>query len=360
MYKEKRNLLLSIFLFLQIGVVSVLSKYPEWVDAYYANGLYPELSAFLRAVFGPVPFSVGDLIYLLLILLLFRFVYLFIRNRRGNRRSLVLSFLAALSIIHFFFYLNWGLNYSQSPLRIRMTLPEQQYDLQRLQEVTGKLIERTRELQTGLSGHDSLPVQVPYSKTEILELTRAGYEALAKRFPKFHYNPVSIKKSLFSLPLTYMGFSGYLNPLTGEAQVDDLIPGISFPMTSSHEVAHQLGIASENEANFIGFLAAAHHSDPYFNYSAHLFILRYALFDLHRMDIEAYESYKSKLSPGMLENFRESDEFWKAYENPAEPLFKWFYDRYLKLNQQHDGLQSYNKVMELLLSYEQVHALEFN
>lgn len=75
-----------------------------------------------------------------------------------------------------------------------MTLPEQQYDLQRLQEVTGKLIERTRELQTGLSGHDSLPVQVPYSKTEILELTRAGYEALAKRFPKFHYNPVSIKK----------------------------------------------------------------------------------------------------------------------------------------------------------------------
>ena len=360
MYKEKRNILLSIFLFLQIGAVSMLSKYPEWVDKYYANGIYPELSSFLRAVFGPVPFSVGDLVYLVLILLLCRFMYQLIKNDKRNRWSMILSFLAALSIVHFFFYLNWGLNYSRSPLRVQMSLPEQQYDPQHLQEVTGRIMDKTRELQVSLSGHDSLAVRMPYDKTEILELTRAGYEALARRFPEFHYSPVSIKKSLFSLPLTYMGFSGYLNPLTGEAQVDHLIPGISFPMTSSHEVAHQLGIASENEANFIGFLAAAHHSDPYFRYSAHLFILRYALFDLQRTDKEAYENYKKKLSPGMLENFRESDAFWKSYENPAEPVFKWFYDHYLKLNQQHDGLQSYNKVMELLLSYEQVHALEFN
>ena len=57
---------------------------------------------------------------------------------------------------------------------------------------------------------------------------------------------------------------------------------------------------------------------------------------------------------------RESDEFWRKYENPVEPLFKSFYDQYLKYNQQKDGLESYNQIMGLVISYDQTYTLDFN
>jgi hypothetical protein len=43
---------------------------------------------------------------------------------------------------------------------------------------------------------------------------------------------------------------------TNEAQVNYIGPMYSFPMTTNHEMAHQMGFASETECNFIGFLAS--------------------------------------------------------------------------------------------------------
>jgi hypothetical protein len=149
-----------------------------------------------------------------------------------------------------------------------------------------------------------------------------------------------------------MGFAGYLNPFTGEAQVDYLIPKTSLPMTSSHEVAHQLGIASESEANFIGFLAASFHDDKYFQYSAYLSALRYVLHDIYTYDPELFNIYIEKLPLGIKKNIRENQEFWRHYENPVEPFFKIFYHNYLKVNQQKSGLLSYNQMVGLLIAYD--------
>ena len=63
----------------------------------------------------------------------------------------------------------------------------------------------------------------------------------------------TVKQSLFSTPLSYMGFSGYLNPFTLEAHINSTLPKISLPITIAHEMAHQNGIAAENDANFMGF-----------------------------------------------------------------------------------------------------------
>ena len=93
-----------------------------------------------------------------------------------------------------------------------------------------------------------------------------------------------------------MGFSGYLNPITNEAQVDGLIPEFKFPTTASHEAAHQIGYAAENEANFIGFLAASHHPDTYFRYSGYAFGLRHCLAELYRREPEMYSDLISTLN----------------------------------------------------------------
>lgn len=361
MYKEKRNILLTLFLFLQIGLVKLASYFPEFIEEHYSRGVYPHIAGALRSGLGWMQVSVGDLIYAFLIVLLLRFIWKLLRGIFSRSPGWVLRIFrlgAAVSIFYLIFYSFWGLNYSRIPVAEDLGLVIENYDIEKIEQLTGKLVDRTAYLHGELAEHDSLPVVIPYDIGEIIQMTPSGYEQLASHLNLYHYDNPSIKKSLFSLPLTYMGFAGYLNPITGEAQVDALIPKISFPMTCSHEVAHQLGIAHENEANFIGFLSAALHEDPYFNYSAMIFALRYALSDIRRFDKDLFNQYLERLPPGVLANMRESDDFWRKYETPLEPLFKWFYDRYLKYNHQEDGLETYNQVMELMISFEEVRDFE--
>jgi hypothetical protein len=289
--------------------------------------------------------------------LIFRSIILIVKRKFKNIKPLLFQIGAIFSVFYFCFYFFWGLNYSRLPIVNTLEIEREEYDQKKLEALTDKLFDKLISLQKELVAHDSIAVVVPYSKSEVLERTSEGYKNLSETFPQFRYEPNSIKKSLFSLPLTYMGFAGYFNPLTGEAQVDYLIPKTSLPMTSSHEVAHQLGIASESEANFVGFLAASSHDDKYFQYSAYLSAFRYALNDIYKIDKDIYQKYISNIPLGIKKNIRESQEFWKRYENPAEPLFKIFYDSYLKANQQESGILSYNQLVDLLIAYNEKYEL---
>jgi len=348
----KRNKFLTLLLFVQIALVYLLTKFPEFIEKAYSTGIYKYISSIIRFLFGWIPFSVGDIVYAILIFMILRFLFQFIKNKSKNRTFLVFQFTAGLSIFYFFFYFFWGINYSRLPLNNSLKISNEKYDINKLKDLTDKLVFKIITIHGTLTSNDSLAVVVPYSKNEILKKTKNGYHNLKNDFQQFQYKQSSIKKSMFSLPLTYMGFSGYFNPLTGEAQVDYLVPKISLPMISSHEVAHQLGYASENEANFIGFLAAINNDDPYFQFSANMMALKYTLSDIYRYDPEIYRSYIDILPKGIIKNMQESRKFWEKYENPAEPLFKAFYDGYLKVNQQKDGLQSYSKMVDLLISYD--------
>lgn len=365
MIKSKRNKFLTVLLFIQIGIVYFLSKFPVFIENYYTNSIYIAISTILRYLFGWLPFSFGDIIYLALILLIIRFLILFIKNKKSNRVSLIYQLFAGFSIFYFCFYFFWGLNYSRMPITNTLKFNihndstySNKYDIEKLKSLSDKLIYKIINIQSKLVANDTLPVIVSHSKSKILDLTQKGYQNLSNQFDQFTYKPHSIKKSIFSLPLTYMGFSGYFNPLTGEAQVDYLIPKVSLPMISSHEVAHQLGIASESEANFIGYLAANSHDDLYFQYAANLMAIRYTLHDIYRFDPKIYKTYKDKLPKGVLKNIWETQDFWNKYKNPFEPFFKLFYDNFLKYNQQKDGLQSYNQMVGLLIAYDEKYGLK--
>ena len=198
---------------------------------------------------------------------------------------------------------------------------------------------------------DTLKIDIPYSKSAILDMAPIGYENLKNTFPKLEYQPASVKKSLFSYPLTYMGFSGYLNPFSNEAQVDAMIPVYLFPTTTLHEMAHQVGYAAENEANFIGCLAAINHNDIYFKYSGYTFALRFCLNEIAKRDEALFEKLCLTINKGILKNFKEARDFWDSYENPLEPLFKKTYSSYLKANSQAKGMESYSYVVALLVNY---------
>lgn len=116
-------------------------------------------------------------------------------------------------------------------------------------------------------------------------------------------------------------------------------------------MAHQIGFASESECNFIGFIACIKNEDLYFQYAAYSVALRYCLENVIMKDEEKFKTFRPKINPGIIENFKESELFWEQYDTFIDKGFHAFYDQFLKTNQQKDGLESYSKFVDLLINY---------
>ena len=331
-------------------LVKLLSFFPEFVENFYSNGLYPILSKSMRYILGWLPFSFGDLVYGISVIMILRWLYKNARRLTRDTKQWLVDVFAAVSVVYFAFHILWGMNYYRLPLHENLGL-ESEYTTEELIDVTRSLIAASNHAHLKLVPHDSIQVEIPYSKSEIINLVPEGYDRLEMDYPELQYRTKSIKRSIFSLPLTYMGFAGYLNPLTNEAHVDGLIPSFKYPTTASHEVAHQLGYAAENEANFIGFLASIHHQDSYFNYSGFTFGLRHCLIEIYKRDEEVYHELLDTLNPGIIKNYQEVQEFWDSYKNPAEIIFRYTYDGFLKANQQTGGMQSSSYVVALIVNF---------
>jgi len=348
--RKNKKLGLTIFLGIQIILISILKHYPEFVEQFYSNGLYVFLSKLSRYVFGWIPFSVGDILYTLAGIYLIRWLIINRKRIIKDTLSWLLDIGATLSIAYFAFHILWAFNYYRQPLYKSLNL-KADYTTEQLISFTERLIEKSNELQHQLAKNDTLKVELPYTKPEILDRVKDGYETLSEIYPHLKYEPKSIKKSIYSVPLTYMGFSGYLNPFTNEAQVNGLISTYKFPTTSCHEAAHQLGYAAENEANFIGSLAAIHNDDVYFKYSGYTFALRYCLAEIYKREPKLYETMLPTINKGILKNYQEVKDFWEAYKNPIEPIFEKTFDNFLKANNQSAGMKSYSYVVALLVNY---------
>ncbi len=358
MNKQLSYKILTYFLGVQVLVILLLSKFPRVVEMYYSNGIYPYISFFFRKGLGWIPFSVGDVYYFLLGLFLIFSLFKLVKGGFKNLKENSFKLGAIISIFYFLFHFFWGLNYHKDSLFNTLQLEQKEYTLEDLELLTEDLLKKATKTHAKLVVNDTLKIDLITEIDTILQRTEIGYRALSKVFPQFKYQQTSIKKSLFSVPLTYMGFSGYFNPISGEAQVDYLVPRINLPMISSHEVAHQLGFASESEANFIGFLAATHHEDPSFQFSGYSAALRYAILAVYGKDSIKGRQIIDSLPKGMVKTFKESQEFWKTYQNKAEPYFKIFYDNYLKANQQKDGMEGYSKMVGLLVAYREKYGIQ--
>lgn len=347
---QKIKTIIAIALPLQIILVKWVGSYPEFIEKYYSNGFYPGISWVLRTLFGWVPFSMGDLFYLTLFILAGRYLYMHWKSIKKKPLLFLKDIIVVLSIAHFAFHLLWGMNYYRQPITWKLDI-EKEYTKDELGSFTQYLAEKANHYQTKITGDSIDPVKIPYSKKEIFKKTKAGYELLKENYPNFEYKKPSLKSSLFSLPLTYMGYGGYLNPFSNEAQINGITPLHRLPTVSGHEIGHQLGYSAEDATNFIGFLVTAKNEDIYFKYAAYSHALAYCLSDLSRKDDAKFKEIVEQLNPGVKKNFKEVSEFWKQYENPLEPMFKSIFNTFLKANNQEEGIKSYNSVVGLLINY---------
>ena len=316
-----------------------IKRNPEIVDQFYSKGLIVWLSKLSLQSTAWIPFSVGDLFYAIAIAYILKSIWYF---KRLLRWSTCIKILGCFGFCLFLFHLQWGLHYHQTSLSTRLNAPSN-YSSSELEEFTRHLIQQTNQFHKKLSQHDSITVEIPYSIDKIFDVAT---ETIRNQH---QYPIVNIKKSIFSLPLSYMGYGGYINPFTLEAQVNAYQPKLRLLTTSAHEIAHQLGYAAEEEANFIAIDAALNSEDLYMQYAGYHLALGYSLADCRkRKDIDSKRLYK-KLNAGVLKQYHQVSAFWQKYQNPLEPLFKKSYDTYLKANNQTAGIKSYSLVVGLLL-----------
>lgn len=347
---SKTKILLAVLLPLQIIGVLILAKFPAFVERWYSHGFYPFVSVLERKIFGWLPFSFGDLVYGFLIIMLVRWIFIRFKTRFKNFKVWSIDVIATLSVIYLLFLVFWGVNYYRQPLHISLAIKDTYTD-EELVRLTKTLIVRSNELQEKLADSDSVSVKMPYSREELYTMAIAGYDNLKTNYPELEYRAPSVKKSLFSLALSYMGFNGYLNPLTNEAQINHRIIPYKMPTTTAHEIGHQLGYAKENEANFIACVTTMNHPDDYVKYSGYTFALKYCLNEVYRRNPSLGMDLLFEVNCGIRANYAEVRNFWLAYENTLEPFFALFYDGYLKANNQPKGMESYSYVVALLVNY---------
>ncbi len=332
--------------------LKIIAFFPEVVERFYSNGLYVFISKISRTVLGKIPFSIGDVLYGIIVVYILIQIFKNRKTWKLNWKDNLLKVASFISVAYFMFHLLWAFNYYRVPLFEKMNI-ERDYSDADLYVFTEKLIVKTNTIQYQITKNRNLKVTNLYSQDSIFEMSQNGYDNLGNQYSFFNYKIPSRKKSLFSLPLTYMGFGGYLNPFTNEAQVNYKLPMVSFPNVICHEMAHQIGYASESECNFIGFLAGIKNDDLYFQYSAYSNALHYCLATIAMKNETKFNELKVKVkvNPGILANYKENELFWKQYDTFIDKGFHAFYDKFLKMNQQKDGMESYSKFVDLLVNY---------
>jgi hypothetical protein len=350
--KLKNGIALSFIL--QIILVKWFGSYPHLVEKYYSEGMYPVISRFLRILNGWVPFSVGDILYATAGFLAIRYLYKNWRKIRKKPLLFLRDLVMVFSLVYFVFHLFWGLNYYRLPIQEKMGFTAT-YSKEELISFSAKLIKKTNSIHLALGHEADQPIKIPYDTKTVYAKTIKGYDLAASFVPELTYKNPSLKSSLFSLPLTYMGYGGYLNPFTNEAQVNSVVPILRLPTISGHEVGHQIGYSSESATNFIGFLITANNEDPYFSYAARSHALAYCLSELRKVDKDAFELLYADVNNGIKKNYQELEQFWANYENPTEPIFKSIFNTFLKANNQTEGIQSYNRVVGLLIGYDRTY-----
>jgi hypothetical protein len=202
------------------------------------------------------------------------------------------------------------------------------------------------------------------AEKDFANINREAYKSYQDQSKVYHfltYRNQTVKKSLYSQIGDFVGFTGYFNPFTGEAQVRSDIPRIMVPFITCHEMAHQLGYASESEANFVGYLTASNSKDVYFRYSVYLELFSYAqgaeiLLYGKEKDFPAFEQMikynRSYLDSLVRKDRKEIRQFFMKRKNNISPAFNSLYDQYLKLNKQAAGIDSYDDVIAWLIAYK--------
>jgi Protein of unknown function (DUF3810) len=330
---------------LAVALQWLASCFPAVVESLYAERIFPIVAHVLGLLTGWLPFSLAEAVLLLGVVSSLLWLV-----RRPPWRVVLRRVAATAGLLYAAFLLLWGFCYDREPLAALLGLDVRPSPASELQSLCSSLVSQANELRAGLP-EDSAGV-LRSDVADVLARAPLGLEGAGREMPLLAASPVTPKPILASRVFSHLGISGIYSPFTGEANVNTEVPAPDLPFAASHEMAHQRGIAREDEANFVAWLACRRHPDRDYRYSGTLSASLYGLSELARTDAHSAHAIAAGRSPAVARDIAALVAWAERYRGTARTVSRAVNDAYLRAHGQEEGVRSYGRMVDLLLAEE--------
>lgn len=344
----KRNLKIRlIILIVLLLLIWITQAIPVMGDA-YARSVYPVIALCLSSFSGLIPYAIGDLFIFLSITGII--VYpIYGRMKKQPWKKILRRDGEYLVWVYVWFYLAWGLNYSQPNFYQRTGIAYTAYTPEHFDAFVDEYV---RDLNAAY-----VPVTV-INEELVCRQSVKGYHQISDTLgvhQPFSDSP-RVKTMLFTPLISMVGVSGSMGPFFCEFTLNgDLLPS-QYPATYAHELAHLLGITSEAEANFYAYQVCIRSKSRDIRFCGYFSVLSHVLNNARRLMTEDdYRALFNRIRPEIIELARTNQEYWMAMYSPLiGDIQDRIYDLYLKGNNIKSGRKNYSEVIALLISYREM------
>lgn len=342
------------------GITLIAREYlsADTVEKLFSQSIYPVLVKTLGAITSLLPFSLTELAFATTILLLLfgavKGIVSLIKGKRPSGKGMLrvgCNIAVAVAVVYFAFVIFCGLNYYRNEFAVLNGMPIEKSSSGELATMCKELTADANRQREGLDIDESGNMKLAenaYSTAK--QATAIMNEMSDKGYPLLFKSAIVPKPFVASKAMSMADITGFYFPLTAEANIDIDVPDYTIPATMCHELAHTRGFMREDEANFIAYLTCYCSTEPDFQYSGTMLALVHSMNKLYSVDIEAFREIAATYSEGVHADFIANNLYWKQFEGVPSQIGSAINNTYLKANAQADGVQSYGRMVDLLLA----------
>ena len=344
-------------------LVTLTKMIPLW-GFIYTTRIYPVIGTLLSPISGIFPFAVGDIFIALSITWVILYPIYEIRLRKKRVFGRVAEYLLW---VYAWFYIAWGLNYSQPNIYYRIGMKPVEVSKAKFKKFAYQYADSLNALSNASLSNASLSnARKSISPDSIVDdgLKNRVRDAVLKEYNKIGYreginkpfNQHPHAKTMVFTPLSSMaGVTGSMGPFFCEFTLNGDILAHDYPATYAHEFAHFLGVANEGEANFYSYIVCTASADKQVRFSGYYHIFFHVLNNVYDILGEKEgERFLKHIHPEIIQRARNDRHYWlskrcKALDAAQDVIF----ELYLKGNHVAEGRKSYSGVIGLILAWEE-------
>lgn len=362
----KRNVPIPALFLYAIALFSCLihiiclfsTSFAEFFSRYIA-GFFRMLLAKLSGIYR---FSFAEILVILIPVIFVGIIAIVVVYCKQNKEKQLKRFFAgAFAIVSLFystFVFTYGMAYRGYTLDQKMDLNKGEISVEELEKATLYLLKQVNQCAQEVDFIYGGASVMPYNFDRLNEKLNDAYASFADKHDVLYNFRSKVKPMLLAKAMSYIHMLGMYTYYTGEANINIDFPDYTIPFTVAHEMAHQRGIAREDEANFMAFLVGIESDDPYIRYCAYMNMYEYTSNALYRADANSYYRVYRKLCTEAQYEMQSYNVFFKPYENSgAAKVSDKLNDAFLKGNGQSAGTASYGLVVDLAVAYIKKQAL---
>lgn len=352
--KDYKYYLGLLFLFLLTQFLAFGFWSDSFYDKVYQSGIYPLIRWYLDGIFAGLSFNAFFLVLIPVLFFLLLQIFIWLKNfkTKGIHLRQFSRITSVPIILIILFYWQWGFHYNAPTLTQQLQLDLKSPGEKRLMEEVRQTMETLLALRIEMKIDTTQAISEVYEGTgEDSLLYLAGKDILFMLGLPIYGDP-KVKKLRPDGFLHRFNTSGFYNPITGECNLEADLHPLQVPFVAAHEWTHSQGITDEGDANFLGFLICMNSADPFHRYSGLLTYWRYLLRDLRRNSPENYEMVQGQVKVGIKKDLLEIKESLYKYPEFMPQIRDMVYNSYLTTHGVKDGMESYNRIVTMVITYK--------